>query len=165
MKHAVIAMLCLMLIWPAASLMAQDAAAVLTEAEAAKIVPSGFYFQGQSAPTQARNSAVARLGQGRHVIAGLVDTAGYTSDVREKYIGFLIVDSPVTIGDGRLATGAYGFGFTSDGKMNIFDVGGKPVLAVAVKTDRDLKRPRPLMMARSDDGIRLYHGKEFVVLK
>ena len=143
---------------------AQGSSAVLADAEASKLVPAGFYFQGQSAPTQMRNSAVARLAKDRHVIAGLVDTAGYSSDVKEKYIGFLITDSPIMVGGRELTTGAYGFGFTSDGKINIFDVGGKQVLSAAIKRDESMKRPRPLMMSKSSDGIRLYHGKDYLVV-
>src|ERR1700704_6237894 len=94
---------------------AQDRAVILAGAELSRVVPPGFYFQGLSAPTQMRNSAAARFGKSRYVIAGLVDTSGYAADVRAKYEGFLITDSPITIGSSKLDTGAYGFGFTNDG--------------------------------------------------
>jgi len=51
------------------------------------------------------------------VIAGLVDTSGYAADVREKYQGFLITDSPIRIGGSELGSGAYGFGFSNDGRF------------------------------------------------
>ena len=137
---------------------------VLSPTEAARIVPAGFYFEGQSAPTQMRNSAVARLGKNRHVIAGLVDTSGYSSSIVEKYIGFLITDSPIVIGGKELGTGAYGFGFTADGKMNILDIGGKTILTVSANRDEALKRPRPLIMVKSPEGIRLYNGKTYVTV-
>src|SRR5213080_4394990 len=76
---------------------AQDAATVLEGAELTRVVPPGFYFQGLTAPTQMRNSAAARFGAKRYVIAGLVDTAGYAADVRAKYEGFFITDSPIAI--------------------------------------------------------------------
>ena len=89
-----------------------------------RVVPPGFYFQGLSAPTQMRNSAAARFGTNRYVIVGMVDTSGYSADVRAKYEGFLITDSAIRINGSDLATGAYGFGFSNDGKFNILDLAG-----------------------------------------
>src|ERR1051326_1273188 len=76
---------------------AQDSVTVLTGAELTRIVPTSFYFQGLSAATQMRNAAAASLGDKRYIIAGLVDTAGYAADVRAKYEGFFITDSPIKI--------------------------------------------------------------------
>src|SRR5438270_13764633 len=76
---------------------AQESATVLAGAELTRIIPPGFYFEGLSAPTQMRNTAAARFGEKRYVIVGLVDTAGYAADVRAKYEGFFITDSPVRI--------------------------------------------------------------------
>ena len=84
---------------------AQNSATILTGAELNQVVPPGFYFQGLSAPTQMRNSAAARFGTKRFVVAGLVDTSGYAADVRAKYEGFFITDSPLTINGSDL--GAY----------------------------------------------------------
>src|SRR5216684_3912008 len=143
---------------------AQDAVTVLAGAELTRVVPPGFYFQGLSAPTQMRNSAAARFGTKRFVVAGLVDTSGYAADVRAKYEGFLITDSPITINGSDLVTGAYGFGFTNDGKMQILDLAGNQILSVATTRDRELKRPRPLMMTKAGDGIRFYSGKDYVTV-
>lgn len=135
---------------------------ILTGAQLARVVPSGFYFEGQSAPTQMRNTAAARFGPNRHVIAGMVDTSGYSSDVRAKYEGFFITDSPVNIGGTELAPGAYGFGFTNDERFNLFDVGGRRILSVSTTSDRVVRRPRPLMMMRDGRNVRLYSGRSFV---
>ena len=143
---------------------AQDQAVVLTGAELNKVVPPGFYFQGLSAQTQTRNSAAARLGPKRYVIAGLVDTAGYAADVRAKYEGFFITDSAIKVNGSALAPGAYGFGFSDNGKMNILDLTAAEVLSVSTAKDEAMKRPRPLMMTRVAEGIRLYNGKDYVVI-
>jgi hypothetical protein len=140
------------------------AAVVLTGAELTRVVPPGFYFEGQSAPTQARNSAAARFPSKRHVIAGMVDTAGYSSDIRAKYEGFFITDAPIIVGGGMLPTGAYGFGFTDAGQFNIFDVGGTPLMSVQTTNDTALTRPRPLMMLQGRDGLRLYSGRRYVLI-
>jgi hypothetical protein len=111
-----------------------------------------------------RNSAAARFGTRRFVIAGLVDTSGYAADVRAKYEGFFISDSPISINGHELGTGAYGFGFSNDGKMQILDLAGNQVLSLSTAKDVDLKRPRPLMMTKAGDGIRLYSGKDYVTV-
>ena len=148
----------------AGAVAAQDGPTILTGTELTRVVPPGFYFQGLSAPTQMRNSAAARFGRDRYVIAGLVDTSGYSTDVRAKYVGFLITDSPVTINGESLPAGAYGFGFATAGKLTVMDLGGKDVLSVPVTNDKTLRRPRPLMMAPDPGGVRLYSGKDYVAI-
>jgi hypothetical protein len=143
---------------------AQNRAVILTGAELARVVPPGFYFQGLSAQTQIRNSAAARFGSDQRVIAGLVDTSGYAADVRSKYEGFLIADSEISINGKKLATGAYGFGFSNDGKLNVMDIAGTEILSVATTKDKALKRPRPLMMTADAKGARLYSGRDYVVI-
>lgn len=143
---------------------AQETATVLEGAELTRVLPPGFYFQGLSAPTQMRNGAAARFGSKRFVIAGLVDTSGYAADVRAKYEGFFITDSPVAINGSDLSTGAYGFGFSNDGKMQILDLAGNQIFSVTTTKDTELKRPRPLMMTSGTGGLRLYSGKDYVVI-
>jgi hypothetical protein len=143
---------------------AQESPVVLTGAALTRVVPPGFYFEGQSAPTQMRNSAAARFGEKRHVIAGMVDTSGYSADIRAKYEGFFITDSAITVGGAELGAGAYGFGFSDDGKLNIFDVGGREVLSVPTISDRRLRRPRPLMMMKGADGLRFYSGRSYAII-
>src|SRR5262244_339692 len=101
---------------------AQETVTVLTGAELTRVVPSSFYYQGLTATTQVRNSAAARFGDKRYVIVGMVDTSGYAADVRAKYEGFFITDSPIRINNSDLTVGAYGFGFSDDGKMQILDL-------------------------------------------
>lgn len=142
----------------------QDAPAILAAKDLTRVVPSSFYFQGQSGPTQMRNAAAARLGANRLVIAGLVDTSGYASDVRARYEGFFITDSPISVGGQSLGVGAYGFGFSSDGKMSVLDISGKELLTVTAQNDKGMRRPRPLMMTKAADGLRLYSGRNYVVI-
>lgn len=161
LKHLSVALALLAIVGSAT---AQDRATILTGADLTKIVPSGFYFQGLSAPTQMRNSAAARFGTARFVIAGLVDTSGYSADVREKYVGFLITDSEITLNGTSLPAGAYGFGFGTEGKLTVMDLAGKDLLSVDITNDKELRRPRPLMMAADPGGVRLYNGRNYVVI-
>jgi len=143
---------------------AQDSVTILSGPELTKVVPPGFYFQAQSAPTQMRNAAAARFGNNRYVIAGLVDTSGYAADVRAKYEGFFITDSPITINGSDLGIGAYGFGFSNNGKLNILDLAGNEILSVSTTKDTALKRPRPLMMAMSGAVVRIYRGRDYAAI-
>jgi hypothetical protein len=142
----------------------RNAPEILNEKDATVVIPTSFYFAGQSAPTQIRNAAAARLGKDRLVVVGLVDTSGYSTEISGKYEGFFITDSPVKIGDKSLGTGAYGFGFSKDGKINIFDISSKQILSVTTQNDAEMKRPRPLQMTAEPNGIRLYKGKSYVVI-
>src|SRR5882757_604169 len=150
-----IAIVIVLLLSSLSAVIGQEPVTILSDTEAPKVVPSGFYFEGQSGLTQRRNSAAARFGTKHYVIAGLVDTAGYSTEVKAKYEGFIIADSAISVGGSNLAIGAYGFGFSTDGKMNVFDVGGNQVISVAAVADKDLKRPRPLQMVKGDGGVRL----------
>ena len=164
MKHLLKLSLIAALLLVAGSAVAQEQPAILTGAELTRVVPTGFYFQGLSAPTQMRNSAAVRFGKDRYVISGLVDTSGYSADVRAKYVGFLITDSAISLNGTSVAPGAYGFGFPTEGKMTVMDLSGKDLLSVPVTNDKALRRPRPLMMAADAAGVRLYAGKDYVVI-
>lgn len=140
---------------------------VLEGDELTRVVPTGFYFEKQSAPTQMRNASAVQWGRGdraRYVIAGLVDTSGYSSEVRAKYQGFFINDAPVMIGGRMLGTGAYGFGFTGNGRIRIFDISGRQILTAPAAKDSKMQRPRPLMFTTEYGDVRLYSGRDYAVI-
>jgi len=135
----------------------------LAGAELTRVTPTSFYFQGQAAPTQMRNAAAARVNN-HFVIAGMVDTSGYSAEIRARYQGFFITDKAITVGGESLPIGAYGFGFSNDGKFNILDLGNNQVLSVSSTNDKALRRPRPLMMTMDGGNVRLYAGRDYVVI-
>lgn len=149
---------------------------VLSAAELEKVVPNNFYFEGQLGPTQMRNAAAVRFGVRQHLVTALVDTSGYASNIRSKYEGFIISDTkfvlrPATSGGGtasgsviEMPAGAYGFGFTDDMKLNIFDVGGKKLQSVSAAKDDELQGPRPLQITKSGSELRLYRGRTYLVI-
>ena len=148
------------------SLLAQKSQPGLLNAEDLKrAVPSGYFFQGQSAPVELRNSAGFRTANGKVVLAGLVDTSGYAADVQEKYQGFLITEAKIKVGGSDLGPGAYGFGFAKDGKFTLMDVSGKELFQVASASDDKLAHPVPLKMMEDGGGYRLYHGRSYIALK
>jgi hypothetical protein len=144
---------------------AQGKAGVLSSDELKKVAPTSYFFDGQSAPVQLRNSAGFRTAGGKLAMAGLVDTSGYASDVAAKYQGFLITEVKLDIGGTPLAPGAYGFGFSKDGKFLVMDVGGNDVLSASANMDDKLARPVPLKVVEDGGAYKLYSGKKWVALK
>jgi len=143
---------------------AQQPKGVLSGDDVKKVVPSVYFFRGQSAPVQVRNSAGFSAGDGKLVLAGLVDTSGYATDVQAKYQGFLITEVKVKIEGSELAPGAYGFGFSKDGKFLVMDVGANELLSVSGKIDDKLAHPVPLKMVEDGGAYRLYSGRKWVSL-
>ena len=138
---------------------------MLSAEELKKVVPSNYFFRGQSGAVQLRNSAGFRGQDGKLVLAGFVDTSGYSADVAEKYQGFLITELKLDIEGSKLAPGQYGFGFTKDGKFGVMDAGANYLLSVSFKRDENLKRPVPLKIVEDGAGYKLYAGKNWVSLK
>jgi hypothetical protein len=144
---------------------AQAGAQVLSGDELKKAVPASFFFAGKSGSVQMRNSAGFKNTAGKVVLAGLVDTSGYATAIADKYQGFLITESRISVGDSTLEPGAYGFGFSKEGKFVVMNVGGTDVLSVASQNDDQLKRPVPLKVEKDGGAYRLYAGKKYVVVK
>ncbi|WP_263355785.1 hypothetical protein [Acidicapsa ligni] len=141
---------------------AQAGATVLTAAEASKLLPASVYFRGQSATTQLRNSGGVKFGDGMLVLATVVDTSGYATDVKEKYQSYFITEVPLKIEGQTLPAGIYGVGFIANDKFVVLDVGAHDLLAVGAHKDADLKRPMPLKITAAADGFRLYMGRSYI---
>jgi hypothetical protein len=143
----------------------QPKAGVLAGDDIKKVVPAVYFFRGQSAPVQMRNSAGFSAADGKLVLAGLVDTSGYATDVQAKYQGFLITEVKLSIEGSTLAPGAYGFGFSKEGKFLVMDVGANDLFTVAGKIDDKLPHPVPLKMVEDGGAYRLYAGRKWVSMK
>ncbi len=130
-----------------------------------KVVPATYFFRGQSAPVQLRNSGGFSGPEGKFVLAGLVDTSGYASDLQAKYQGFLITEVKLDIEGKELQPGQYGFGFSADGRFLVMDVGANDLFSVAGKTDAKLAHPVPLKVVEDGGAYRLYAGRKWVSLK
>ena len=138
---------------------------VLKAEDLKRVVPTAYFFRGQSASVQLRNSAGFSNSDGRLVLAGLVDTSGYAADIQAKYRGFLITEVKLNIEGSELAPGQYGFGFSKDNKLLVMDVGANDVLSVSAKIDDMLAHPVPLKIVEDGGGFRLYAGRKWVGLK
>jgi hypothetical protein len=135
---------------------------LLSSDELKKAIPAEYFFRGQKAPTQLRNSAGFQLADGKMTLAALVDASGYSTAIQQKYQGLLITEAKLNIGGATLAPGQYGFGFTADGKFVVMDVANNDVLSVPFQTDGTLPRAVPLKMVEAGGGYKLYAGKKWV---
>ena len=89
----------------ALSAIAQNAPAaptVVNEAGLKKVVPETYFFRGLSATTQLRNSAAIHYPDDYYVIIGLVDTSGYSSDIKAKYTGLFITEKKLRFDGGAM---------------------------------------------------------------
>jgi len=155
-----------MMIWMVllGALVAQAGAQILTGDQVSKVAPNSFFFAGQSAAVQVRNTAGLKNSAGKLALAGLVDTSGYSTAIQEKYQGFLITETKLSFDGATLDPGAYGFGF-KDGKFTVMNVAATDVLSIASQNDDQLKHPVPLKFEKDGAGYRLYAGRKYVVVK
>jgi hypothetical protein len=149
-----------------ASAVAQQASKhTLSGDELKKAVPAEYFFRGQKAPVQVRNSVGFQLANGKMTLAALVDASGYSTAIQQKYQGMLITESKLNIGGSELAPGEYGFGFTADGKFVVMDVANNDVLSTTSQTDSAIVHAVPLKLVEDGEGYKLYAGKKWVGLK
>jgi hypothetical protein len=139
-----------------------------------KMVPRDFVLEENAIPTEKRNTALVLTPSGARVLAGLLDTSGYSSQVQQKYLGMMIAEGNLGVCGHQIGIGSYGFGLAkasggSEGKASTFmlyDQAGKKVLSCAAKWDSQLKNPRPLQIVVSGGGTaRFYVSRNWVELK
>lgn len=113
---------------------------------------------------QLRNTGGVHFSDDAYVLAGLVDSSGYSSSIREKYQGYLISEVPLEIGGQSLKPGAYGFGLLEGAKFLVMDLGANDALQAACQRDLEIKRPVPLQIVPSSNAgsYRLYGGRDYV---
>ena len=142
---------------------AQAGDKVLAASDVQKLMADRVWYKGQAAPSQTRNSGGVKFGDGSFVLATLVDTSGYSSDVQAKYQAYFIAEAALKIGGQSLPAGIYGVGFIGDNKFVVTDVGGHDILTVDSSNDAAMTRPRPLQVtADPAGGFRLYAGRRYV---
>src|SRR5258707_3866842 len=92
-----------------------------------KLLPEKVFFRGQIAPVQARNTGGVRYADGFLVFAGLVDSSGYSTSIREKDQAYLINEVPVEIGGAAAKPGAYGLRVFVGDKICCVEIGAEEV--------------------------------------
>jgi len=132
-----------------------------------KIFPGTVFYHGRAGSVQMRNTGGVQFADDFYVLAGLVDTSGYSSGVKEKYQGYFLTEVPVEINGQSLKPGAYGIGFVAGSKFIVSDLGSNTLLEIAGQRDAELKRATPLqVLAAPEAGFyRLYIGRDYVTIK
>jgi len=127
------------------------------------LFPDRVFYAGKTAPTELRNTGGVHFANGKYFLAGIVDTSGYSTAVKDKYQFYLLVETPLEFGGQQLKPGAYGAGFVK-GNFLVSDLGGNDVLQVPANRDTDIKRPVPLQVLGGAGAgtYRLYRGRDFV---
>ncbi len=163
-KIAAAGMLAALMMAPGLARAQAGGEAVLKPLDVQKLLPASVFFRGQSATTQLRNSGGVKFADGFYVLATLVDTSGYSTDLQSKYQAYFITEVPLTIGGQPLPAGVYGIGFIADSKLAVLDIGAHEVLSIASGEDAAIKRPTPLqIVADPTGGFRLYCGRRYVL--
>ena len=130
-------------------------------------MPKDFYLEGNAIPTERRNAALVKTPGGARLLFALIDTTGYSSEIKKKYIGMIIAEGPVSVCGIGLSVGSYGFGLdkpapnsNDDAHFNDYNQAGQKVGDCASKKDSELKLPRPLQVVLTKGSpARLYLGR------
>ena len=144
---------------------AQGPSHILSADDLKKAVPEEYFFRGQKAPVQLRNSVGFQTSDGKMTLAALVDASGYSTAIQQKYQGLLITETKLNIGGTSLPPGQYGFGFAADNKFVVMDVANNDVVSAAYDTDAALQRAVPLKLVQDGAAFKLYAGKKWISIK
>lgn len=130
----------------------------------AKLFPEKVFFRGQSAPVQMRNTAGVHFADDVYVLAGLVDSSGYSTAIKEKYQAYFLSEATLEIAGQTLKPGAYGMGFLNGNKFVVMDLGANDLINADSQKDTEMKRPMPLQIVAgaSAGTYRLCAGRDFV---
>jgi len=138
---------------------AQDSFETVTGKAFDKALPKDFYLEGNAIPTEARNAALVKTPKGARVLFALIDTAGYSSQIKQKYIGMLINEGHLSLCGAAVEVGSYGFGLErpaptsdADAKFHLYNQAGSEVVSCAAPKDSTIKIPKPLVVSVSKDG-------------
>ncbi len=158
--------------WPG-DVRAQGAFEHITGTAFEKALPKDFYLEGNRIPTEERNAALLKTPEGKRVVVALIDTTGYSSQIKQKYIGMIITEGNLSVCGISLGVGSYGFGLdkpapnsNADAKFFVYNQAGEKVGECSAKRDEKLKQPSPLHVAvGKGEPSRLYLNRYELPLK
>jgi hypothetical protein len=136
-------------------------------------IPNDFYLEGNRIPVEKRNATLLKTPAGARLVLALIDTTGYSSQIKQKYMGMVITEGRVSVCSVPLSVGSYGFGLekpaatsSEDAKFFVYNQAGEKVGECGAKKDNAVKQPKPLNIVLSKEaGARLYLGRYFLELK
>ena len=136
-------------------------------------IPNDFYLEGNRIPVEKRNAVLLKTAGGARLVLALIDTTGYSSQIRQKYIGMVITEGNVSLGSVALNVGSYGFGMekpaansNEPAKFFLYNQAGEKVGECGAQKDDAVKLPKPLNVTlNKEGGARLYLGRFYLELK
>jgi len=136
-------------------------------------IPNDFYLEGNRIPVEHRNAVLLKTPGGARLVLALIDTSGYSSQIKQKYTGMVITEGAVSVCSVALSVGSYGFGLekpaatsNEDAKFHLYNQAGETVGDCSAQKDSAVKQPKPLNVVVSKEGeARLYLGRYFLELK
>ncbi|MGO9272430.1 MAG: hypothetical protein ACLQOO_19740 [Terriglobia bacterium] len=133
-------------------------------------MPKDFYLEGNAIPTEKRNAALLKTPAGKRVVVALIDTTGYSSQIRQKYIGMVIAEGAFSVCGQQVTVGSYGFGLDkpappsdADAAFHLYNQAGDKLFDCAAKKDTAVKQAQPLQVTTSG-GTKLVLGKYWLEL-
>jgi len=138
-----------------------------------KAVPNDFYLEGNRIPVEKRNAVLLKTPQGARVVLALIDTAGYSSQIRQKYIGMVITEGKISLGGISVGVGSYGFGVENpkpgsggEAKFKLYNQAGAKLGECAAPHDAGIKAPRPLAVdTAAGSAAKLELGRNTIEIK
>ena len=165
-------MVCLLAVWPNPA-RAQGGFEAVTGDAFVRAVPGDFYLEGNRIPVEKRNATLLKNAKGARVVVGLIDTSGYSSQIKQKYMGMLITETKISVCGTALGVGSYGFGLdrppatsNADATFKLYNQAGEKVGECAAKRDDSVKQPKPLaVVTAKGEPAKLELGKYVIEIK
>lgn len=124
-----------------------------------KALPEKFYLEGNAIPTEKRNAVMLKTPAAPRALIALIDTTGYSSRIKQKYIGMIITEGKLSVCSISLDAGSYGFGLdrpappsNADAKFFVYNQGGEKLGECSAKKDTSLKQGSPLKVVVKKGG-------------
>jgi hypothetical protein len=93
------------------------------------------------------------------LLFALIDTTGYSSQIKQKYIGMIITEGKLSVCSISLGVGSYGFGLdrpaapsNADAKFFVYNQAGEKLGECSAKKDTTLKQGSPLKVVVKKGG-------------
>lgn len=136
-----------------------------------KALPHSFYLEGNAIPIERYHAVLLRNGHMRQVLIGLLATSGYSSGIRQKYIGMLITETPIWLGGIHLGVGSYGFGLSKAAGakhalvFHVYNQAGQSQGTTRTAWDSTMRHPTPLRTLVQGTKVLIFMGRHQLVLQ
>jgi hypothetical protein len=165
-------MVCLLAVWTSTA-RAQGGFEVVTGPAVVRAVPGDFYLEGNRIPVEKRYAVLLKNGKGARMVVSTINTAGYSSQIKQKYTGMLITEAKVSVCGTAIGVGSYGFGLDrpappsdADATFKIYNQAGEKLGECAAKKDDSIKQPTPLAVSADKSGpAKVALGKYVIEIK